>query len=161
MIYVTGEIEEDKFSAFDEAMRDSEKSKSNIIDIVLHSTGGCAYTAIAYHDRIRNSPKDVRITVYGSCMSAAVLILAAGGIRRMSKNSWVMVHEDEPVYDENARVSDIEKAARHGRRLEDQWDALLEQTTGTTASHWRILHKAETYLLADECKELGLIEEIV
>lgn len=161
MIYITGEIDDSKFAVFSTAMNDSEESAHKTIDIVLNSTGGNAYDAIAFHDRIKNSKKDVRITVYGACMSAAVLILAAGDIRRMSKNSWVMVHEDTTEVSDDMRVHDAEKILKHSRRLENQWDKLLEESTGTGADIWKHLHKVETYLLADECKELGLIDEIL
>ena len=161
MIYITGDIDDEKFQCFLEAMLDSEKSKSKTIDIVLHSFGGLAYSAIAFHDRIRNSSKEVRITAYGCCMSAAVLILAAGDIRRMSKNSWVMCHEDTAPSTKHIKVSDGEKAMKHARRMEDQWDVLLERATSTSAAVWHTLHKAETYLTAEECKELGLIQEII
>ena len=161
MIYITGDIDDLKFRDFCDAMFDSEKSSAKVIDIILHSYGGDAFSALAFHDRIKNSNKDVRVTVYGSCMSAAVLILAAGDIRRMTSNSWVMVHEDGVAKLKPQDVTALERYAKHYRRVEDQWDDLLEQNTGTPASTWKVLHKAETYLLAEECLELGLITEII
>jgi ATP-dependent protease ClpP protease subunit len=158
MITIIGDIDEDQYVSF---LTQLEEQSNNMIDVVLSSVGGNAMTAIAIHDTIKADPRKFRVTVYGSCQSAAVLILAAGSIRRMSLNSWVMVHEDTSLVDKHMKVTEAEKAAKASRMFETQWNRILEEDTGTRADVWENLHKEESYLTAEQCLELNLIQEIV
>jgi len=165
-IIISGEISEDSFKEFCEQMDVLEEEvkglhKTKDIEIELNSAGGSALDAIAFLGRIRRSTCDVNVTVYGFCGSAAVLVLAACDLRRMTKESWVMVHEDMGSY-KNIKTSDLEAQARTARLLEDQWSQLLEELTGTKKETWLYLHEnGDTYLTPEECLKLGLIQEIV
>lgn len=157
-IYITGEITQKSFRSFANKLLTHGHYKVNIL---LNSDGGDAYAALAYFDLIKNSQKTIFITATGLVASAAVLILAAGQHRHMTTNSWVMVHEDSVAVEEGMNVSQIERDAAHSRRLETQWSEILSSVTNTTVDKWNELHKAETYLNAKECLELGLIDKIV
>ena len=163
-IYLHGDVDTDMYTVLsqglDEAEANAPKDFKGYIDIELVSDGGSAYDAIAMHDRIINCPFNIRITGSGLVASAAVLILAAGDHRVLTKNSWVMVHEDSVVGVEDKQVHEVEKEVKHYRRLEDQWCQLLHNSTYTDLDMWAKLHKDETYLTPKECLALGLIEEI-
>jgi ATP-dependent protease ClpP protease subunit len=116
--------------------------------------------ALAFFDRIRSSSHEFIIVATGLVASAAVIILAAGDMRMMSKEAWVMVHEDEVLLDDSTRVQKACKDIKHYERLESQWNELLRQRTGTPAEVWADLHQKETYLDANECKRLGLVDKI-
>lgn len=161
-INIIGEIDEALYSDFVEALDNlDEMLEGDGITIELTSIGGDALVALAFYDRIRRCKSDVTIIATGLVASAAVIILAAGDTRLMSKNAWVMVHEDTPVADEGAKVTQFEKTAKVSRRLEDQWNKILAERTGISASVWAKLHEDETYLNAIECKKLGLVDEII
>ena len=160
-IYISGEINEEAFVEFDKELSRLLVSKCKEIRVTLISEGGCAKAALAFFDRIVHSTKPVIITAIGSVESAAVLILAAGQHRRMHENAWVMVHEDSIEGIEGSKTSDLEKTAKHFRRMEDQWCYLLSLCTRTSQEQWSVFHRAETYLSALQCKNLGLIEEII
>lgn len=156
-IYIIGEISDSSFISFRKKVI---RRKTKAIDVVLMSEGGDAYAALAYYDFIRNSNIDFRIHATGLVASAAVIILAAGDHRSMSKNAWIMVHEDQVAFEETSRVTQLEKDIKHARRLEVQWDRILFEATGVSVDVWDKLHKNETYLDADECKKLRLIDEV-
>lgn len=162
-IYITGEINDDSYRKFSKQLGALERRlKTNtIIDIILFSDGGSAYAALAFYDRILQTKLEVRITGTGCVMSAATLILAAGAIRRMTRNSWAMVHEDTSGTTKNMRVTLAESTIKHSREMEAQWNELLERHTGTSTKIWERLNKEETYLSAEWCLKLGLIQEIV
>lgn len=160
-INIIGEIDDTSYAEFVEQLDDLESIIDDDITIELNSCGGDAISALAFYDRIRLSKNNITIYVLGAAQSAAVVILAAGDKRIMSKNAWVMVHEDTIVLPEDARVSDVEKNAQVSRRLEDQWNKILEQETGTSAETWEQLHAEETYLDANECLKLGLVDKII
>jgi len=161
-IYLSGDIDEESYSAFDIALSEIEES-AEIDNVILKiiSFGGDAYSALAFFDRIKRSPLNVRTHGDGMVASAATLILAAGSTRSMAKNAWLMVHEDTAGATQNMKVSPVERVAAHARRVENQWAGILADVTKTKFSEWVRLHKEETHLTAAECLELGIIDEVI
>lgn len=162
-ISIIGDIDENSYKEFVESLDGiTEILDGDDIYIELLSHGGDAVVALAYYDRIRAIKGKVHINAIGTISSAAVVILAAGDVRTMTENAWVMVHEDVVVFEmDNPRVSQVEKNAETGRRLEDQWNTLLASRTKATAEAWAALHKEEAHLNAKQCLKLGLISKIV
>lgn len=160
-IYVVGDITPELYEAFARELdaKEHNKAEGSIVEVELSSEGGDAYVSLAFADRIRRSPCEVRITGTGFVASAAVLILASGDFRRMTKESWLMVHEESDEL--SGEVHEIERAAKHYRSMEDQADRLLAENSRLTKEEWKQYHKDTTYLTADECLRIGLIEEIV
>ena len=159
-IAIIGAVTEEAYAKFSEELRAFEKAKATEVFVEISSGGGTAYDALAFYSRMRLSPCHITVLVVGLVASAAVLVLAAGDKRLMTKESWVMVHEDQ-VSKLTARVTEIEKYGRHLRRMEDQWNRLLADSSTLSAAGWSQLHKTETYLTPEDCLRHGLIEEIV
>lgn len=167
-LYIIGDIDEENYREFSQKLTKLERNhklfpevfKNDIVSVELNSAGGNAIDALAFFSRMRTSPFKFDITLHGCAMSAAVLVLAAGDIRRMAKESWVMVHEDSDTV-KNAFVKDIEKKGAQLRLLEEQWNELLASRTKANKDTWHHLHDDETYLNAEECLAIGLVEEII
>lgn len=160
-IYVTGDIDEDLFRILSSEMDYIEaEQKHSHIEIIINSSGGTALDAIAMYERIKRSPMITNTTVFGACYSAAVLVLAAGQTRRITKESWVMVHEDSEKLGHTS-TSRAEKVARTNRNFEDQWCRLLAENSILSAKEWARLHKEETYLPAFDCLNYGLVTEVI
>lgn len=159
-IQIVGSIDEDMYREFSEKLHEFEAKKVRDVFVELSSVGGHAYDALAFYSRMRLSPCNITVLAYGLVASAAVLVLAAGDRRLMTKEAWVMVHEDS-VHKFSGDVEEVEKAAKQLRVSEDQWNVLLEDRTGTVWSHWEKLHKAEVFLTAMTCLNLNLVQEIV
>jgi len=161
VIKIIGPINEDTLSVFLEEL-DAESQSQSVVRILLSSEGGTALDALAYVSAIRRCKRRVAVCATGVVMSAATLILAAGtkGLRYIHKEAWVMVHEDSGKV--KGTVSQMEREVFRLRRMEDQWCVLLEEYTGTSAKTWSKLHaEGDTYLSADECLALGLIDKII
>lgn len=162
-IYLSGDINEESFKEFCEQMDafENERNGDRDIEIVLNSIGGNALDAIAFLGRIRTSPCEVNVTVYGLAGSAAVLVLAACDYRKMTKESWLMVHEDDHS-NKNVSTTKLEQEAAIARLMEDQWSQILEDLTGTKKEVWADLHKrGDIYLNPKECVQLGIVDEII
>jgi ATP-dependent Clp protease, protease subunit len=159
VIRIIGSIDEAAFKEFSEQMAALEDASRSPIKIILSSGGGSAYDALAFSARMRLSPCRLMVTAYGLVASAAVLVLASGSRRYMTKESWVMVHEDSDKL--NGNVVELEREVAHLRRMEDQWAELLELCTDISAATWTKLHKETTYLTPAQCLKLGLVEEII
>lgn len=159
VIQIIGDITQDSYKEFSRQLAELEKTKIKSVVIELMSDGGEAMAALAFYSRIRSSRIGIAIHAVGTVASAAVLILAAGDKRLMDAQAWVMVHEDYAKL--KGSTSSMVVEAGQMQRLEEQWCGLLDSQTKTTASEWARLHKETTYLCAEECLSLGLIDEIV
>lgn len=157
-ISIIGDIDWESFSDFNDELTELESIKKPV-DVMLASYGGDVHAALAFVARMRLSPCDVHITVYGYAASAATLILAAGDWRRMTKESWVMVHEDSGRL--KGDVSYLKREAAQLGRLEDQWNRLMFEFTGIEESYWEKLNGMTSYLTPRECLDLSLIDEVI
>ncbi len=159
IIKIIGSIDEEAFRKISDELDDLENKPNEKISLYLSSGGGSVYDALAIAGRIRISPCLITITAYGLVASAAVLILAAGDDRRMTRESWVMVHEESGKI--KGSVTEMEKETAQLRRMEFQWSDLLHGFTSTPADKWGELHRVTTYLSAQECLDLNLIDRII
>lgn len=163
MIYklrILRDIDIESYKEFSNSLTKIENEHEGLpITLELNSEGGDIYTALAFAARIRLSPLKINITVYGFVASAAIIILASGERREMAKEAWVMVHDSSDKL--KGSLTDLERESKHLRRLEDQWVGLMEELTGTPASMWSELQAKTTYLNAEECLKLGLVDKII
>lgn len=164
-IYLVGDISEESYLSFSKkiafVLKKHKKGSLPNININLTSTGGDAYTALAFHDLLANLKGKARITIHarGLVASAAVLILASGQVRVMSKNAWIMVHDDL-VDLSDSRVAAARKDLNHYIRMENQWNSLMSNLTKADIKTWDKLHSDETFLTPTECFHLGLIDRV-
>lgn len=161
-IKIIGEISWESFEAFSDQLDELEFKSSKLIIIELASDGGDAKAALAFSAKIRRAHSTTSIIAYGNVASAAVIILASAKHRYISKDAWVMVHEENV----GSALNDLElhaaeREVRQLRMLENQWSCLLASMTKTSAGKWEAMHKATTYLDAWECLELGLVDEVL
>lgn len=161
LIHIIGDITEESFKDFCLELADLESDSSEPININMLSRGGDPAVALGFYERIRQSPCTITITAYGIIASAAVLVLAAAAKRKMTRSSWVLVHTDISFVTKHDRVPQAEKALKENLMMEAQWNRLLEYTTATIDLTWDKLHKEETYLDANKCLELGLVDEVI
>lgn len=165
-IRIIGAIDEETYEAFcvklDALENITGKNKPKTVAVEITSDGGSAYLALAFVDRMRLSPLKFVTTGVGRVASAATLILAAGDVRRLTEESWVMVHEDSGEVE--GTVSEMEAAIKHLRAMENQWNSLLSQYSRNKSKPavFAELHKrGDVNLTPKECVDLGLVDEII
>lgn len=124
------------------------------INIIMNCTGGDVHHGLAIYDTIRSLPSPVSITVAGHCLSMAAWILQSADTRRMTENSYMMIHHGEgkkTAFDREVdkRCTDIllkKIRMKHPEFTESKLDKLLLK---------------DTNLWPEQALELGLIDEIV
>jgi len=158
-IYVHTDIDNASFAKFSRRLSRIETETEEPIYIEIMSDGGNAYSALAYFDRIKESPNEIVTIAYGLVASAATIIFAAGDRRIMMPSAHLMVHEDEADISD-VRVSELEAHTKHMRYMEDFWNKILGSVTNTNKEQWDVLHLTDKYLSAPECLGLGLCDEI-
>lgn len=168
-IHIIGDIDYDAYRKFTKRMDYLEREifGGAPVHIVLSSEGGDAKVALAFYDRIRMSRCVISITGVGLVASAAALILVAPpdvARRSLTKNSWLMVHDDNVEANgvsKNDRIVLAQKKLDQLTMFEDQWNELMAASTTSSAENWKRLHEDETYLTPEECVALGVIGEII
>ena len=159
-IQLIGEINEDAFYHIETAMTLLEQQSKKAITIKINSPGGSVYDGMAIVGRIRASKCQVITEGYGAVMSAAIIILAAGHKRRMSKFGWCMWHEAS--YDHGGTVTQMEHFQRQMKREEQMGcDAMAEFTT-SPSKFWANEGKLgkDLFLTAEESLTLGVVDEV-
>lgn len=152
-IYLHGEVNEAMYTAFAAKLDAFIAANNEPIEIDLHSHGGEAAAGLAIYGRIRACPCLIYTTVYGSCLSAATIILAGSDFRSCGLDSWFMVH-DNPTKPKKREAAQWE-------REEQQWAEILELHSQLPASEWRKLSKKTTYLNPAQCLQYGIIDQIM
>lgn len=158
-IQLVGDIDSELFSFFDAAMTILESHSRKGITVKINSMGGAVYDGIAIVSRIRASNCKVTTECYGAAMSAACLILASGHKRRISELSWAMWHEAS--YEAEGRHSQIKYQTQQTDREEQVWAKAMAKYSLMDESFWLDIgqHK-DYYISAEQCLELGLVDEI-
>ena len=160
IIQLTGEIEtQTSFDYMDAALTEMERGSKKAITIKINSPGGSPTEALAIVGRLRNSKCQIVTEVYGEVMSAAVLILAAGDKRRMSKYAVFMHHESS--YSISGEHSSVKDAVERAEREEELWSKYMQEFTEKDTYFWKYsVIKKNMFLDAYECYAYGVIDEI-
>ena len=159
VITLTSEIDHPAFDVVDAAISEMEAQSKKSITIRIHSGGGSVYEALAIVGRLERSKCHIITEGYGTVMSAATLILAAGNKRRMSRLGWYMWHESS--YNLAGRHSDVKEAVSQAEKEEKQWAKLMAEFTDKSEQYWyKLGQKKDVYLTAENLLEMGVIDEI-
>lgn len=159
VLFYSGDIS-NKFLVFLQSNTACKREKT----LVINSLGGDALVAFAAVDWMEKIPASIVAT--GSCMSAAIPIIAAGkkGCRFATHRTRFMVHSvwhqyDRPLYPEYMRNELAEMD-----RIEMVHAELMARHTGKHDKEWwnnKCKSDPCVYLSAIEAKELGIIDEVL
>lgn len=125
------------------------------LHINLCSEGGSATVGRAIYGILRARQGTTSIYVYGSCYSAATLILAAAQHRLSAPSTIFMFHDSTHKLkgDLNTLIKDVKDVAFD----EKLWCELLTERTQLSVKQLRALHRKTTYFTAKQALEFGLI----
>lgn len=161
-LFITGEINAESYAKFTTELAEFEdecfsKHSPGEVTLEICSEGGEAVVALAFHDRIQESPIVIKGHALGLVASAATLVWIACNERTMGESAWIMVHEDS-FTELDGKITELEKTIRHARMLEDQWVLLFSRCAPSVKyGDWLTMHKDETYLGYYECRAFGLL----
>lgn len=132
------------------------------ITVVFTSPGGSVFDGLALFDYIRHL-RDSGIVVdtetMGWAASMGAVLLQAGTTRRMGRNAWVMIHE--PSAGMRGKASAFKDEADLMARLAEQtWTILSERSTLSPEDIKTHCERRDWWLSADECMELGLVDQL-
>lgn len=128
------------------------------LNLRIHSPGGSVFEGLAMFNAIRAFPAEVVATVEGLAASMASVLLMAADRVIMPDNSFIMIHEPWTV-----AIGDAEELRHSADRLEKLRDTLVNAYHAKTEiprAKLRDMLADETWMNAEEAKELGFADEI-
>ena len=158
-VVLSGDIDEEKGLEFEAQFQAAVNCKQDVIPIMIHSMGGCCYTALKIVDTIRASPVPVITIVNGCAMSAAAVIFSCGTERYMTPNSTIMLH-DVSIDFLDGKLADIEVETREMRRLNKRMWTLMARNIGKEDNFFddKLTNKShvDSYIAPQQALDYGL-----
>lgn len=135
------------------------------IDIRIFCNGGSCMEGWAMYDRLRQTGKDITVTVEGKAASMATVIMMAAKKekRRCYQNASLCVHNPwmDAYYLGQATADDLQKAADNLREEQNRILDLYVERCGCDRDEMQALMDEDKYIDPERAKELGLIGEIL
>jgi ATP-dependent Clp endopeptidase proteolytic subunit ClpP len=139
------------------------------MEIVMNSPGGGVVAGLSLFDHILNLRREghkVTITTQGWAASMGGILLQAADVRRMSPESWVLIHQvSGGASGSYGEIADqVEWMKRVQDRILDIFAARAKASAApkplTRAVFKRNWERKDWWLSSDECLEYGIIDEI-
>jgi len=132
--------------------------KYETIKIAINSVGGDLYAGFAAMDFIRGLNIRVETIVYGFCASAATFILMAGTVRKMGKNSWVLIHQLTTGYE--GSYQDLRADMKTNKKLMKQFKELYTTYTNLPPEKIEELMKRDITYSSSRCLKYKVVDEV-
>ncbi len=132
-------------------------------DILLYinSPGGSVTSALAIYDTMQHVKCDVSSLCLGMAASGAAVLLAAGtkGKRFALPNAEILLHQ--VMGQAGGQATEIEIAAKQILRVKKQLNQLLAKHTGQPLTKIAKETERDFWLVPEEAKKYGIIDEII
>jgi ATP-dependent Clp protease protease subunit len=139
---------------------ESTDSKKDIL-LYINSPGGSVYAGLGIYDTMQIISPDVATICTGLAASMAAVLLAGGTAKKRSAlpHARVMIHQ--PLGGAQGQASDIEITAREIAKIKKELYEILSQHTGKDYDTiWKDSDR-DYWMIAEEAKEYGLIDEVL
>lgn len=156
-IYINGPI--DAYSSM--FIDDKIASSGEELNVVVNSKGGDYFDSLDIHQKFRNSGKKVIVHINPLAFSGAAIVALAGDEIYMPANGLMMFHTPR-VEPQGAKDADeLEKMTAALRAAESSIVNTLMSKTKKSKEECEKIMKSDTWLTAQEAKDLGIVTEIV
>ena len=131
------------------------------ISLYINSPGGSVSAGMAIFDTMNFVKPGISTLCIGMAASMGAFLLAAGekGKRFSLPNSKVMIHQ--PSGGSQGQATEIEIQAREILKTREQLNKILADRTGQPLDKIERDTERDYYMSADECKEYGLIDQVI
>jgi ATP-dependent Clp protease protease subunit len=169
--YFVGNIDDNTAEMFSRSLLLMAVQRSGRTDrpitVYVNSTGGSVGAGFSMMEMVYHMKREYNIRVHmhvtGAAYSMAAVLVQAGDHRSMGplstmmlhSSSWVLSGEDERIF------RDYQKLSEHYQNVTSQ--IFAKRTERKDAAWWRrfIYSGRDRFLGAEECLELGLVDEIL
>jgi len=133
--------------------------KYETIKIAINSSGGDLYAGLAAMDFIRGIKRRVETIVYEFCASAATFILMAGTVRKMGKNSWILIHQMSSGFE--GSYQDLRADMKTNKKLMRQFREVYSEYTTIPPEKLEDLMNRDITYSARKCLKYNVVDEVV
>lgn len=124
----------------------------------INTPGGSVFDALAMMNGMRASGRKITTRVMGIAASAGSYIAMAGDRIEMPENTYMMVHN--PMTMAYGNADEMRSTAQMLETIGSSMHATYAKRTGRTTEQVAELLAKDTYLTAQECKDLGLCDVV-
>lgn len=132
--------------------------KGKALDVAINSPGGDVFAGIAIYNALRAHGGTVTTRALGVAASAASIVMMAGDVREMPANAMVMVHNPWSFAAGNA--DELRNTADVLDKIGDSLVSIYTARTGKAEDEIRAMLATDTWMSADEAKELGFVDTV-
>jgi ATP-dependent Clp protease, protease subunit len=161
IIFVTGVVEDGMATLITAQLLflEAENPKKEIA-MYINSPGGQVSSGLAIYDTMQYIRPAIQTLCVGQAASAASLLLCAGakGQRFSLPNSRIIVHQPSASY--HGQATDIARHAQEIVKLKRRLNDIYVKHTGQTLEAVEKALDRDTYMVPDEAKAFGLIDEV-
>jgi ATP-dependent Clp protease protease subunit len=131
------------------------------IHMYINSAGGSITAGMAIYDTMQYISCDVATYCIGQASSMGAVLLTAGtaGKRNALPNSRIMIHQ--PLAGMQGTAVDLEIHAKEVIRVKQRLNEILRKHTGRSLEEIERDTDRDKFMLADEAKEYGLIDNVL
>lgn len=131
------------------------------IHIYINSPGGSVTAGMAIYDTMNYIKPDVSTICVGLAASMGAFLLSAGakGKRFALPNSEIMIHQ--PLGGAKGQASDVKIHAEFLLKTRDKLNKILSENTGKSLEVIEKDTDRDNFMIAEEAKEYGLIDEVM
>lgn len=163
MIFLSGSFTEEKAkNVITQIFSLEAQDPTKDIVLIIDSYGGYVHSLMAIHDVIKHLTRcDVVTLGIGKQMSCGQMLLMSGtkGKRFLTPNSRVLIHQiSSGAF---GKLSDMELDIAESKRLQKLFEKLIIQYSKVTKQKLKELMKVDSYITAEEAKDLGIVDGIV
>lgn len=133
-------------------------SATDNISVEINSAGGEVLPGVYMHSRLVNSKAKVTVDIQGIAGSIASVIAMAGEYVKMASHGIVMIHNISGGA--VGEAEDMKRRAKAIEALEGVLVGIYKAKTGLDEAKLKEMMAKETWLNAQEAKELGFVDEI-
>jgi len=139
---------------------ESADSKKDIL-VYVNSPGGSVYAGLGIYDTMQYVNPDVATICTGLAASMGAVLLCGGaaGKRSALPHARVMIHQ--PLGGVQGQASDIEITAREILKLKKELTGIIAKHSGKDIKTLEEHSDRDYWLIAEEAKAYGLIDEVL
>ncbi len=128
------------------------------LNVFINSAGGNVFDGLAIYNTLKRHPANVIVSIDGIAASIASIIAMAGDEIIMAENSFMMIHD--PWTAVVGTADDMRDMAETMDKVREQLLSTYVKRSGADKETISNMMQAETWLTADEAKELGLADTL-
>lgn len=129
------------------------------ITIYINSEGGEVHSALSLFDFIRSSPVKIITVITGNASSAATIISLSGHERKITVNSYMLIHNISSSF--WGKMHEFEDEMKNMSKLTANLKKIYKDNTSITKTKLNTILTKDLLMDSKECLRLGLVDEII